>query len=83
VIVGTSERGADPLEVEAVAGLLLAEARVVDGPFVLRGWADVGVDAVGVLVEGDVVGWTGSGELGGYAGAVGSVVAVFLCACDG
>lgn len=83
VVVGTAKHGADALEVEAVAGLLLAEARVVDGPFFLCGRADVRVDAVGVFVEGDVVWGAGDGELGGDAGVVGSVVVVFICACNG
>jgi hypothetical protein len=50
VVVGAAEHCADALEMEAVAGLLLVEALVVDGPFFSGGWAHVRVDAQGVGV---------------------------------
>lgn len=54
----------------AIAGLLLTEAGAVDGPFVLGGWADVGVYALRVCVQGDVVRWARGWEIGGDVGAV-------------
>lgn len=64
MVVGTCKRCADMLEVEGIAGFLLVEASVVEGPFVLGGWADIGVYALVVFVEGDVAGGYGGGENG-------------------
>lgn len=56
VVKGAVGGGAVALQVEVVAGLLLAEARVVHDPFLCSGWADEGVEALPVFVEGDVAG---------------------------
>ena len=53
VVVWTIVDCADALEVEAVAGLSLAKARVVDGPFVLGRRADECVDSLAVFVQRD------------------------------
>lgn len=48
------------LEMMAVAGLLAMEASVVNRPLFLSRWADVGVDALTIFVQGnetrDIVG---------------------------
>lgn len=43
VVVGTAKGAASAFEVEVVARLLFVETLVVDGPFLLAGWAHVGV----------------------------------------
>jgi hypothetical protein len=65
VIVRTAESGADALEVEIVARLLLVEAGIVDGPFFLGGRAHVEVKALGILVESNVAGCYARWEIGG------------------
>jgi hypothetical protein len=82
VVVGAAEHCADALEVEAVAGLLLVEALVVDRPFFSGGWAHVRVDALRVGVEGDGAGCyrVGEGEGGGDFRALGWAACLWACA---
>jgi hypothetical protein len=70
VIVGAIEGGAAILEMPFVAGLSLVEARVVDGPFFLGGRAHVVVDALVMLVEGDIALCCACGETIGYVGSI-------------
>jgi hypothetical protein len=70
VIVGAIEGGAVALEMPVVAGLSLVEARVIDGPFFLGGRAHVVVDALVVLVEGNVALCCACGEIVGHVGAI-------------
>lgn len=61
VVVLAPKRRARALQVVVVARLLLAEARVIDGPFFGGGWADICVEALVVFVDGDVA-WDGGGR---------------------
>jgi hypothetical protein len=54
VVVGATIHATHALEMEAITGLLFMEARIVDGPFFLGRWADVVVQALRVLVQGDI-----------------------------
>jgi len=60
VVVGTIRDVAVVLQVEIIAGLLLAKAEVVDGPFVLGWRSNDGVDSLTVFVEGNETWYRGS-----------------------
>jgi hypothetical protein len=70
VIVRAVGSAAAALEMPFVAGLSLVEARVVHGPFFLRGRTHVVVDALVVLVEGDVALYGTCWEIIGDVGAI-------------
>jgi hypothetical protein len=81
VVIGTAEGCADALEVKVVTRLLLVEAGVVDGPFFLGGWAHVVVDALVVLVEGDIALCCACGEIVGDMGAIFGLSCCWLLSC--
>lgn len=54
VIVWAAVGCADPLEVEAVAWLLLVESCVVDGPFLLSGRTHIEVEALSMFVKRNI-----------------------------
>jgi hypothetical protein len=81
MVVGTVEGCADALEVKVVTRLLLVETGVVDGPFFLGGWAHVVVDALVVLVKGNISLCCACGEIVRDMGAIFGLSCCWLLSC--
>jgi len=67
---------------EAVARLLLMEAGVVDGPFFLGGRADIGINTLGIFVEGNEASRYGRGKACGNTRTVHSSAGLLVRAIE-